>query len=715
MLASIFVFSLLTQDLTDDQLLEQLRDNDVDRRERAVKLLSERAVDFVETERRLRAALERDQGSETAAILQTILDDLPARRIARRYAPGNPITIDAHEGVAIVVAFSPDGRRVATGGRDGRILVWSSDLKKERALDAEHPGGVRDLAFSPDGLWLVSGGDEGIVRLSEISSGKPKALLLERKGLSVTRVEFDNDGETVRAAFRSPTGGEGAAVTLSARTGEVRSESSLARGALDVDLRGAWAVSALSSGGFQIVELSDPRKTRDVETGNRRVRGAARIVPGASALLIATGDGRKHEIALLQLRDGTAAWRRPVDGMATILCVRESSALVRVGSRGFWVNLGDGTLKEFADLGWVQCAAVSPDGATLATGAWNAEIAIWDVSGGTKRASATGHLGIATATAFSRDGSTLYTLGLEGRLLAWDLTRNPPARLWTAEARPGLATEIRVCGSYLALSPLVGQPEIFDTKGRKIDVLVEDLHPDGAKALYRLRGGEYELATFPDRKDGELVLSLRPTSVRFSSTGDHVIAVSAGDGVQVFETHGLQEVRSTGGDTFQVMTGGVDVTPDGLWLVKPEDEDLSLTRLKDGETVKIRTGRIDSFVVGPGRVVTLDVFSGIRLSGLADGKSRLLFSGQLSSRSGLARFSPDGRVLAFAGAELTLWSLELDKEIVRIDGTFESIRFDREGRRMAAVRCLRSVHKEGRAMAVSPTRASVQVWSLGGR
>src|SRR5262245_44424199 len=69
------------------------------------------------------------------------------------------------------MAFSPDGRLIATGGVDTAIKIWDAATGRVLRTLAGHHGGVKAVAFSPDGRRLASGGNDGRIRFWEIASG----------------------------------------------------------------------------------------------------------------------------------------------------------------------------------------------------------------------------------------------------------------------------------------------------------------------------------------------------------------------------------------------------------------------------------------------------------------------------------------------------------------------------------------------------------------
>ncbi|HYX70703.1 MAG TPA: WD40 repeat domain-containing protein, partial [Terriglobales bacterium] len=75
------------------------------------------------------------------------------------------------------VAFSPDGRRVATGGYDHQVKIWNAATGTLLHVMAGHSEPVQAVAFSADGSVLASSGDDMTVRLWDASSGKLLHLL----------------------------------------------------------------------------------------------------------------------------------------------------------------------------------------------------------------------------------------------------------------------------------------------------------------------------------------------------------------------------------------------------------------------------------------------------------------------------------------------------------------------------------------------------------
>jgi WD40 repeat protein len=115
-------------------------------------------------------------------------------------APGAGEDWPGHTDTLTCLAFSPDGRRLASGSNDATVRVWDVPGRRLAAVLRGHAGAVNALAFAPDDRRLYTGGVDGTVRLWDVAAARP---LVEAPP---DRLNNDRAGDEILGLAVSPDG-----------------------------------------------------------------------------------------------------------------------------------------------------------------------------------------------------------------------------------------------------------------------------------------------------------------------------------------------------------------------------------------------------------------------------------------------------------------------------------------------------------------------------
>jgi len=333
--------------------------------------------------------------------------------------------LTGHADEVQAVAFSPDGRTLATSGADNVTRLWNVSTGMMKGICRGHMDDIRAIAFSPDGKTLASGGYDSKVRIWPISSPPWRELnpvLLKRH--TPRLATFSPDGKTLVTA-----GGRAQGVAADIRLWDVA--SGLIRKALNGHT--SWIHGlAISPDGKTLASTSNDKtlRTWDLASGRQLLKvetehSVGRVAYCPKGKLLATSKGAGGATirnAQTGEQIGSVPATAAKSGTSSGVTFSHDGAMLAVASGGPEVSVYDMRLKrvirKITASGPILSLEFSPDGSVLAAAVYGAEgsttrgrLFVWNTADWSLRASLKAHT-TRLDIAFSHDGRTLASCAL---------------------------------------------------------------------------------------------------------------------------------------------------------------------------------------------------------------------------------------------------------------------------------------------------------------
>ncbi|OKH49391.1 nSTAND1 domain-containing NTPase [Scytonema sp. HK-05] len=583
------------------------------------------------------------------------------------------ITLNGHSGQVNSVEFSRDGKTLASGSYDNTIKLWDVVTGKKLKTLNGHSGAVTSVAFSPDGKTIASGSSDNTIKLWDVALGKQFKTLNGHTN-HILSVVFSPDGKTIASGSSDNTiklwdvalGKQ--FKTLNGHTNHILSVvfspdgKTLASGSADRTIK-LWNVAL----GKQFKTLN----------GHTSAVFSVAFSPDGKTLAsdnnktiklwdVATG----KELKTLNGHD------RPVSSVAfgpdgkILASVSFDDPIIKL-----WDVAGGKQLETVNEhSSKLMDSKFSPDGKILASASLGT-IIMWDVAGGRQLKTLNGHSSKVTSFDFSPDDKTLASGSDDGTIKLWDVVGGKELKTLNGHSTRVTSVAFSPDAKTLASGSDDNTIRLWDVAGIKqpkiLNVYRGDLNsiafsPDSKTLAFGSSDNTIKLWDLVNGKELKTLNghSSRITSIAFSRDSKTLAFGSSDNTIKLWDLVNGKELKTLNGDDGNL--DSIPFSPDGKTLAfRSSDDTIKLWDLVNGKELKTLNGhssKVTSFTFSPdGKTLASGSFDdSIKLWNVLTGKEITTLKGHNAYWS--IAFSPDGKTLASRSYDNTikLWNVYLD-------------------------------------------------------
>ncbi len=560
-----------------------------------------------------------------------------------------------HAAQVIALAFTGDGKLLASGSVDNRIKIWDPSTGNELLTLKGHDGTVMSVAFSPNDKLIASGGADNTIKLWDVATATAKQTL-RGHSLYVSSVQFSPDGKLLASG----------SADQQVKIWDVLTGREILTILPNIDPQYSIGLRLLfTRDGKTLITSGEVIKLWDVASGKllRTIKiedtGPIPVLPIAvnpdgSVLATASKTIKLWEV-------GSGKLLRTLQSSADQLSFSGDGQTLAITSmtdiKTFNVNTG-AELKSWEGVRQgVDSLIFNPDGKTIATGNSDNTIRLWDASSGAELKVLKGYTDRIASMALSANGKILAsgsigTIGRNDSVRLWDPTTGQLLRPLTA-GYVSHAIELNQDGSRLVASG--GGSSSFSS--------------------WNLSQGELKTVKFPQSGP----MGFFPAQVTLSQDGRYIAAGGRNGVVKLLEADTERELFSANGHKHDVRA--IAFSPKGNLIASSgssQDKTVKVWSTTGGllRVLKGHDGAITALAFSPDgtKLVSGSQDTTVMLWDVETGNAEDAFAGNTGWVNALA-FSRDGTKLASGSEEgaVRLWDVRTRRPLHTLMGHRDNV------------------------------------------